>query len=151
MTGKIRKTEVRPDILQFDTIRIDALVRARAGALQGDREVRIAVGPGRITQLNVSEEHHSIGSPVFDGIRKDIGVHEHAPGLAGADLAILAPGVPQPECGLTGVHSRAEKFEFEDRSDLPVTGREESFYTETGLPHSGKPIPVSSEFIRKRR
>jgi hypothetical protein len=101
--------------------------------------------------LDASEEDHSIGSPVLNGIRKDSGVHENAPCLALPDFSIFAPGAPEPEGGLAGVNTIAKQFEFEDGSDLTFAGRKESSKAKAALPNAVKPIAVPSEFILKRR
>ena len=59
-----------------------------------------------------------VRAPVLDRVREHVGVHERAPGLAGAELPELAPGVAQAERRLPGVDAGAEQLELEDRLEL---------------------------------
>ena len=74
--------------------------------------------PRRPAELDVAEEHHGVRTPVLDGVGEDVGVHERAPGLPGADLPELAPGVAQAEGRLSGVDAHPEQLELEDRLEL---------------------------------
>src|SRR6185436_6074905 len=103
---------------------IEALIRARAGTLEGDGQARVAAAPRGPAQLDVAKEDHPGRPPVLDRVREDVGIHERAPRLAGADRAELAPGMTEAEGGLSRVDARAEELELEDRVQLAqIRGR----------------------------
>ena len=105
----------------------------------------------RPAELHVPEEHHPVRAPVLDRVREHVGVHERAPGLAGAELPELAPGVAQPERRLPGVDARAEQLELEDRLDLAGARRDEALHAEPALAHAGEVVAVLAELVREGR
>ena len=109
------------------------------------------VRPRRPAHLHVAEEHHAVRAPVLDRVREDVDVHERAPGLAGAELAQLAPGVAQAERGLPGVDAGAEELELEDRLDLADVGRDEALHAEAALADAGEEVAVLAELVLERR
>src|SRR5688572_3930977 len=105
MPGDIRRRESATYTAKNRTASINTLVRTGARTFHGDHQARVPFLPGNEASLNVAEEHHSVGSPIFHCIRKYIGIHKRTPGLACTELAQFAVSVTQAECGLTRIYS----------------------------------------------
>src|SRR5947209_5585794 len=96
----------------------------------------ILVVNGLPPDLYVAEEDHAIWPPVLDGVRKDIRIHEGAPGLASEELPKFAIGVSQAECCLSSVNPNAKQFKFEDGLQITIFRGNQSLYAETRLPYA---------------
>src|SRR5262249_24238806 len=116
-----------------------------------DHEIGLLAGPWRVTELGVPEEHHSVRPPILDDVRKDVGVHEDTPRLAGANFSPLPPSVADSEYGFAGIHTDAEELKFKDGSDFGMRRRKVAFEAEAALADAGKPVPIVAELQRKRR
>ena len=100
--GEVGKRRPDLDALERDVVGVVAAVGARAGPLERDEEFVVPLHR-HPADLNVAEERHAGRAPVLDRVREDVRVHERAPRLARADLAELAPGVPETDRRLPGV------------------------------------------------
>src|SRR5262245_61338720 len=137
---------MRLHILKLNPACIHTLVRTRARPLQGQRDARVSLN-GHPSHLHVPEKHHSVRSPIFDGVGKDIDVHEGAPGLTGSELAKFSIGMPQPERGLSCVFARSEEFKLEDRLQRPETRWDFRSSSESRLPDTEVGITVGTELV----
>src|SRR3979490_1448761 len=99
--------EIEPGLyaLQFDSTRVHALVRAGSGPLKGEGDAAPTAAEGHPADLHVAEKDHSVGSPVFQGVREHIDIHERAPGLAGAKLPQLSICMTETESRLAGINA----------------------------------------------
>src|SRR5690348_4275323 len=109
--------ELRNYASEFDAAGINAFICAGAGALKGDHDIAVTLNRNP-ANLHVTEEDHSVRPPIFDRVREDVGVHERAPGLAGADVPQLAVRVPKPEGGLSSINSYSIQLEFKNRLEI---------------------------------
>ena len=66
--------------IQLDSSLIRPRIRTRTRSFQGNEQFIFTLHR-RITDLNISEEHHPGRSPVFHCIGKHISIHERGVGL----------------------------------------------------------------------
>src|SRR5262249_33001797 len=118
MSGNVRGWKTRSKSCKRSETGHDSLIAAGAGAFNGNHQSRIALLPGDESCLYVTEEHHSVRSPIFDGVREDIDIHEWAPGLPRTEFSVFAVSMSQPKCRLPGIHTCSEQFELENRLDV---------------------------------
>ena len=137
---------MRPDILELNPVPVNSLVRARAWPLQGQGDAGFSLN-WHPSELYVTEEHHSVRSPILHRVGKDVDVHEGAPGLAGSELAKLSVGMTQPERGLSRVNTGPEKLEFEERLQRAQVRRDFGSDPEAGLPDTEIVIAVGAELV----
>src|SRR4030095_9844450 len=107
---------------QLNPVCVNPLIAAGTGTLERQRQAPIALD-WHPAHLHVAEEDHSGWSPVLEGVRKDIRIHERAPRLAGAEFPELAVRMPETKRRLTCVHSGAEQLELEGGLELAEGGR----------------------------
>ena len=110
----------RTSLLKLDAIREDACVATRAGTFECERQLVGRIGNHLPEHLHVSEEQHSIRSPVVENVWKDIVVHELAGQLSGAKSAPLAVGVAKSNRRLPRVDADAEHVELEPHVDVAI-------------------------------
>src|SRR4249920_1336350 len=86
---EIRQREPTLDILQFDAVCEISLIATGARAFKGDDDA-VSATKRHQADLDVTEKHHAGWTPILNGIRKDIRIHEWAPCLARPYEANLA-------------------------------------------------------------
>ena len=137
MTTEIGPLELGNNVLEFDTVRVNATVGTGTGTFERDHDIARTLNR-RPAYLYISEEHHAVRSPVLQGVWKDIYIHEGAPGLPGAKMSEFAPGMTQAKSRLAGVHTRAEEFEFEDGFEISERRGSKCLHAEASLTHAPK-------------
>src|SRR6185369_3190888 len=151
-----RQSEVAGDIrhrvawryaLQLNTVRVYTLVSAGPGTLRGNHQIRVALRPRCEAELNVSVPYDAVWAPVFELVRKNIGIHERAPVLTSAESPQFAPRVSQPERRLPGVHASTEHLELKNRLQLPQLRRNVAGEAQAALPHARVPISVFAKLV----
>ncbi len=135
--GDIGHREPALDAIQLDTVLVQALVAARAGPLEGQRQAVRSLDR-HPAKLHVTEEHHAGRSPVLDRVREHVGIHERAPRLSRTELAELAIGVTQAERRLSLIDTGAEELELEGRLEVAERRRRRGSDAEAALPHAGE-------------
>jgi len=118
VAGDIGHREAGLYTLKLNAVRVDALVGTGPRALHGNHDIRVALRPRCKAELNVSVPYNTVWAPVFELIRKYIGIHERAPVLTSAESPQFAPCMTQPESRLSGIHSGAEELELKDRLEF---------------------------------
>ena len=144
---EVRNREAGGDVLQLDTIGVDALVAAGAGALEREHQVAVLVRDRRPADLDVAVPRQAGRPPVLERVGERVRVGKRAPVLAGTELTQLTPRMAQPERRLAGVHAGAEQLELEDGLELAQTRRRRRLDPEAALSHTGKAAVVLAELV----
>ena len=149
---EVGERETRLDVLQLDTVGVDAAVTAGARTLERDHERVVRVADRRPADLDVAVPGQAGRAPVLERVREGVGIRERAPGTGPAPNCPSSPQAwrrrnvvcPSSDAG-------AEQLELEDRLQLAEIGRRRRLEAETALPHAGERAVVVAELILERR
>jgi hypothetical protein len=146
LSREIREFEDRNNSAKFHPAGISTLVGACTRSFQSYSQTRVTLDWHK-TNLHVTEEHHTVGPPVFHRVGKNIDVHEWAPVLAHTNFAQLCIGMAKTDRCLSSVYTGTKHFKFE-------LGKQFSFWcfkpvldAETGLTNREIEVTISTVFI----
>src|SRR5262249_17980336 len=143
--------KARTDVGELEAFVCAPQVSARAGPLQRDLKIGLAVFDRLPEHQHVPEEDHPVRSPVIEDVGKDVDVHERTPELPAAELAPLSPREPQPNRRQSRVDADAAHVELELREGIAVFGRRAHLDAKATLTSAEIRVAVRIELGPERR